>query len=351
MKKRKLFRTLLGLLFFAFLFSCDKDSGSSAIVSKVNIDEKLYYKDVTSRKIADGYFITSIAFDKEGNAWLGTFEQGLIKYNDQETICYDSSNSIITNDAVINSIAVDSKNNVWIGSDGLIKYNGKKFHLYNSKNSPIPEDHIHSINIDSKDNIWFSSSRYQLGGLVRYDGTDNWKVFTPKNSKLPGNMISGIAVAGNDVWVGLNEYVNDARIAKITNDNVTVYSNKQLGFSPYYLGNLCVNSKNQLYVNNDYSLSSMMYNESPNIFSFDGKSTQLIDCTHGDINYISIDRKDNIWCISPLINYILVFDGHKWLAYNIFPEGVNDGIFCIEEAPDGSMWIGTGNGLYIVDPE
>jgi hypothetical protein len=42
----------------------------------------------------DGYFVTSIAFDSKGNAWIGTFKQGIIKYNPLETVIYNSSNSV-----------------------------------------------------------------------------------------------------------------------------------------------------------------------------------------------------------------------------------------------------------------
>ena len=32
-----------------------------------------------NQKILEGYFVLSIAFDNQGNAWIGTFKQGLIK--------------------------------------------------------------------------------------------------------------------------------------------------------------------------------------------------------------------------------------------------------------------------------
>ena len=42
------------------------------------------------------YWIYSIAFDSKGTAWLGTFKQGLIKYNPDGTgLVYNSTNTIL----------------------------------------------------------------------------------------------------------------------------------------------------------------------------------------------------------------------------------------------------------------
>ena len=76
-----------------------------------------------NHKILDGYFVTAIAFDHLGNAWIGTFKQGLIKYGADGIVVYNSTNSIISATAVINEIAIDSKNNVWIGENVSIMPN------------------------------------------------------------------------------------------------------------------------------------------------------------------------------------------------------------------------------------
>ena len=211
---------------FLFLFivisfqSCEKYGNSSTFV---NTD--------FNRKILDGYFVKSIAFDKLGNAWIGTFKQGLIKYSSTGTVVYNSSNSVIPDSAVIQDIAVDSKNNIWIGCEGLIKYDGNSFTFFNTKNTPMPEDLVGSVAVDSKDNIWFTSCRFRQGGIVKYDGL-NWTVYTPDNSALPANFVGSIAVDKNDnVWLALSEIVNNASLVKISNNSWTTYTGNDLGFS------------------------------------------------------------------------------------------------------------------------
>ena len=322
---------LLGLLLV--LSSCKKNDDNP---QTLRID--------FSHKILDGYFVKSIAFDSKGNAWIGTFKQGLIKYNSSETIIYNSSNSIISDTSVIYDIAIDSEDNVWIGCEGLIKYNGSDFIHYNSSSTPIPEDFVGSIAVDSKDNIWFTSCRFRQGGIVKYDGA-NWTVFTPDNSDLPANFVKSIAIDNNDnVWLALTEIVNNAYLVKIENDNWTIYTNNDLGFSPYYFGNIQINSKNELCGAIDYSLSSTISNNGPQVFIFDGESSnQLQFDSLTNVKSISIDNEDNIWCSAN--GGYAVFDGKNWTLDNESFE--EHSVFAIEQALDNKIWIGTGDGIFI----
>jgi ligand-binding sensor domain-containing protein len=320
------------LLLSIGLVSCDKES------------DVFPYKN----KILKGFVVTSIAFDKLGNAWIGTYKKGLIRCNyNGGSVVFNSSNSIIADNAVINDIAVDSKNNIWIGCNGIVKYDGIKFTMYNSTNTPIPEDNVQSIAIDSKDNVWFTSCRFKLGGIVKYDGT-NWNVYTPSNSILPANLVTKISVDKSDnVWLAMTEFVNNAYIIKISNNQWQKYSSNELGFSPYYVSDIKMNSKNKLVCSVDYSLSSTAINKGPKLFSFDGATTftQITNDEVNSVQNIMIDNKDRVWCT--LIGGYALYDGKSW-TYDL-TTFANDGVFTIKQSPDGRIWIGTGNGICIQD--
>jgi ligand-binding sensor domain-containing protein len=306
------------------------------------------FKTTFNTKILDGYVIKSIAFDSKGTAWIGTIRQGLIKYTSGEITVYNSSNSTFPDTSIIWDIAVDSKDNVWIGGDALIKYDGITFTSFNSGNTIIPEDFIYSIAIDSKDNIWVNSSRYKQGGLVKYDGL-TWTVFTPANSQLPVNGIKSIAIDKDDnVWLALQEGVIQAYLVRITNTDWTIYNNNDLGFSPYWFANIQINSKNQLCGGIDYSPSSQSQNLGPQIFVFSGtKTAQLKFDDDTTIRCILVDKEDNIWCIgSGRGSVYAVYNGAKWFTDYNTTFG-NLALFCIEQAPDNKIWIGTEDGVYI----
>jgi ligand-binding sensor domain-containing protein len=295
------------------------------------------------RKILDGYFVTSIAFDHKGNAWIGTFKQGLIKYNSFETKVYDWHNSTIPENGVINDIAIDSHDNVWIGCEGLIKFDGSRFISFNSENSPIPEDFVYSIAIDSKDNVWFTSCRFRTGGLVKYDGF-HWEVFTPLNSDLPVNYIRSIAVDRNDnVWLALSEIVNEASLVKISGSLWATYTRADLGFTPYYFTNIEFNSRNQLCGGIDYSLSSSVINAGPQVFIFNGHDSEEFTFNNAaNVKSITVDDEDNIWCAST--SGYAVYNGENWIVDDsTFRQ---TGVFAIEQDRNKKIWIGTGNGVY-----
>lgn len=324
------------LIIVISLCSCDKSDDNHKVPGNINTN--------FDQKILNGYFVTSIAFDSKGNAWIGTFKQGLIKYNSQETIVYDSSNSLIPANSVIWDIAVDSKGNVWIGCEGLIKFDGENFTLYNSQNTTIPEDFVYSIDIDSKDNIWFTSCRFRQGGIVKYDGT-KWKVYTPDNSELPVNFVHSIAIDNNDnIWLALGEIVTQTYFVKISGDKWTTYTVADLGFSPYYIGNIQISSYNEICASVDYSLSSTWVNSGPQVFVFDGNtSMQLQFDSITKIKSIKVDNEDNIWCNT--YNGYAVYNWDIWVVDDSIFKDI--GSFTIEQSLDNRIWIGTGDGVFI----
>ena len=299
----------------------------------------------------DGYAVQAIAFDSKGNAWIGTQGKGLIRYNENknEVVLYNSENSILPESFVLWDIAVDKNDNVWIGADGLWKFDGKNFTHYNSQNTAMPEDVVWSIAVDSKNNIWFASCRYNQGGLVKYDGR-TWTAYTPDNSPLPINSIKGIAIDKSDnVWLSLSDYATWSSLVKISDEKWNVYTEKELGFMPYNMGGIQFDSKNRLWGAIDYSLSSAILVGSPNLFIFDGKQTTQLSCRN-NINtdghtQITIDNKDNVWCFGiGMTSGVLI--GEQWKQFdNSVLGGLNPWI--IKEAPNGRLWFGYENGIYI----
>ena len=301
-----------------------------------------------STKILDGYPIASIAFDSHGTAWIGTHNQGIIKYNSGTVTYYNSTNSEFKDTSIIRVIKVDSKDNVWIGGIGLTKFDGNSFITYTSKNSPIPEDWVTSIAIDSKDNIWFNSCRYMQGGIVKYDGI-NWTMYTPDNSLMPINYVKSIAIDKNDnIYLAFQEKVRHIILAKISKDNTWSFiSNIDLGFTPYWIGNIKINAKNELCGSIDYFPLPWNPGDTlpgPQVFIYNtAATTQLkFDNDPNSVKGISIDKDENIWCFG-YSGAHSVYNGYKWsIDYFSYED-----IYAIEESPNNKMWIATGNGIYI----
>ncbi len=318
-------RLLLLFSFFIFIPSCVKDEND------VNF--------IFDTQILDTLKVWSIAFDNSGNTWIGTYKQGLIKYNSTETIVYNSSNSLFSDTTIIYDIAVDSKNNIWIGCEGLVKFDGTTFTLFDNTNSPIPKNHVTIIDVDSKDNIWLASSSYQSGGLVKFDGT-SWTVYTPDNSDIPLNLINGLTIDKSDnLWLAQSEKVNNPYLSKLSNDQWTVYSKADFGITPYYFGDVQINSKDKACVAIDHLYGGGYI---PQVFIYDGNSSKTLEFDNFSmIIHLRVDKDDNIWCTGSS-GYLAVYDGKIWHKKHF-----EEGVLSIEQAPDGRMWLGTGEGIFI----
>ena len=300
----------------------------------------------TVTELLDGYHVTEIAFDSKGNAWIGTAKQGIIRYNAEETLFFNSDNSIIPKDFYLWDIAIDRNDNVWMGgTHGLLKYDGQKFTLYNTQNTPMPKSSVFSIAIDSQNNVWFASCDIDTGGIVKYDGIE-WTVYTPDNSILPYNLVTNIVTDQSDnVWVG---YWNC--LVKISKNEWKIFTDNELGFTPYNISYININSKNSVVGVIDYSGSSMFFPlSSPDFFIFDGEKTTLLSCNGGirliTMPIITVDHNDCIWCFGTG-GKCGVWMGDQWMQLDRSEWG-GFGAWAIIEAPDHRIWIGTEDGIYI----
>ena len=361
-------KRLVYILFVAvFFYSCNKPEDKPK--------EEEFVELGNLQKILYGYHVRAIEFDSKGNAWIGTLDQGIIRYNANETVFFDSE-SIIPGGFTLQDIAIDKKDNIWIGvsgtefefgvglwGGGLLKYDGQEFTLYNSQNTPMPLDMARKIEIDSQNNIWFLCGNYNTGGLVKYDGTE-WTVFTPDNSVLPYTSINSIAIDQSDnVWLGVYNH-----LIKITNSGGwEIYSGEELGFyqygpgGGYDIGYIKINSKNCVIGTLDYKFYGFeappLLFPVPNLlvmFIFDGeKTTEFViwNYFYTGISNITIDHNDYIWCSQKWVNpnrHGVWYGGEH--GEIIDDSKFDDYIATIREAPDYKIWFGTGNGIYIKNP-
>ncbi|MDR6803211.1 ligand-binding sensor domain-containing protein [Dyadobacter sp. BE34] len=329
-------KILLIVLSFALLNACKNDTQNPVPL------------EIADASLQD-YHVISIAFDKSGTAWLGTLGQGLIRHSGTSIAVFDSTNSILTK-AAIWDIEIDKKGNVWLGADDLIKYDGSKFTRYGSGEYNLPRNAVRSVAIDGADNVWFSAGASRQGGLVKYDGK-RFSAFTPENSKLPGNLIGGIAIdQQNTVWIALNDGVTATSIVRIKDDKWDVFGEKELGFNPYYYGNIVTDKNNDLLASINYGLSSSIAPSRPQIFRFNGQSTQIIKLPEEDkkvymTQQVFVDRDNRIWAAFWDDKEYGIFRNGKWELKDLDESG---GIFAFGQSLTGEIWLGTGRGVYIL---
>ena len=103
---------------------------------------------------------------------------------------YDVSNSGLPHDW-IGCITFDNNNIAWIGTffNGIARFDGSSWTTFNSSNSGLPSDSVWCLTVDRANHLWIGTTK----GLAKFDGS-HWTVFTQANSPLPYNNVLSLAV-------------------------------------------------------------------------------------------------------------------------------------------------------------
>jgi sugar lactone lactonase YvrE len=105
--------------------------------------------------------------DSQNRKWLGTFDNGLIEWNDNFNFrCFNNSNSALPNN-FINAIDEDSDGNLWLATDeGFACLKNDTIISYsNLVNSPIIE-----VKVDNQNRVWLGE--LGDGRLLVFDGNN-----------------------------------------------------------------------------------------------------------------------------------------------------------------------------------
>lgn len=308
-----------------------------------NNPEKPCY-DFTTR-ILEGYNVNAIEFDRNGIAWIGTSKQGLIRYGADGMYIYNSQNSIISDTMIIYDLDFDPEGNLWIGAEKLLEFDGNEFRIHDPAEGGERFEYIQRVKVDSRGLVWLTVCI--MGGcrLMNFDGS-NWELFTIESFEgCPTNFTDIFVIDRMDnTWFPLtnNSFM---RLACYTGTDWRIYTDQELDIGSIFIGDLDVNSKNKICGSIDYSLISNALNPGPDIFIFDGDTTNKTTYdTLYDIRSIFVDKQDNIWCI----NYtggIGVFDGKEWYRNDTIFKGIE--LTEMEQSPDMQIWLGSRNGIYL----
>jgi len=242
-----------------------------------------------------GYGISAMAIDAQGNKWFGTYGSGVFKFDGTNWTNYTAENSGLKDNTIIkNAITADPQGNVWFGTSsrvtsrgtGVSKFDGTKWTTYNSDNGLV-YNLVLSIASDAQGNKWFATGK----GISKFDGV-TWTSYTSLNSNnqlVDGAYFITIDAQGNK-WIATSPGV-----LKFDGTNWTNYTTSNSGLA------------------------------------YDG------------ITSIAIDAKGNKW-FGTLMG-VSKFDGTNWTNFG-HGSGLDYAVMSIAIDPQGNKWLWTGIGLY-----
>ncbi|CAG0936468.1 hypothetical protein TFLX_05343 [Thermoflexales bacterium] len=172
------------------------------------------YQTFDSGLVSD--WVSTVAIDGAGNAWLGT-NSGVNRLSTAgEWITYTTGNSGLTSDYVY-AIADDAHGNLWIGTDnGLNQLTpGGTWITYTLDNSGLLSEAVYDIDFDQAGNVWLATPQTTFpsvrsnrpaaeeGGVSALLTSGEWITYTWDNSNLLSPETTAIAVDNyGRKWIG-----------------------------------------------------------------------------------------------------------------------------------------------------
>jgi len=319
------------------LSSCDKSESLNQFNSTISFE--------VSDRILEGKKVSCVDFDSDGNAWIAV-GSSLHFYDGTISAAFEVYSEIL-------DISVGKGGKVWIATKdhGLALFYDGKFTFYNNQNSDLPRDLVICVEAAPDGTVWFSSSAHMLGGLMHFDGKD-FELFTPENSILNQNLIIDLKIdrQGN-VFFTSEGTVTEAKVFKIDQRGRMTALGGDAKF--YWIAALDVNSRSEVIIADDHSLSSCMgcYTDAISVYR-NGKWTKLeADFDLSFLNRMFVDKRDFIWVQGSMKNdyqSYFVFDGNKWhrSPKDLFSDAF---VYSVKVDPHNTIWFCTNDGIFLLN--
>jgi ligand-binding sensor domain-containing protein/serine phosphatase RsbU (regulator of sigma subunit) len=287
--------------------------------------------------------INDITVSKNGELWISTPNKGIYKLNFNDPL-YPSAlninvnNGLITNN--INCIFSDIEGNVWIGSygNGLIKFLGAEFIQYNFSESPEVSN-VTAITKSPNATIWIGSEN----GLFTFNpDISNEALSVTAFKQLKGKHITTLHYSSSGLlWIGT---ANNGAYSYNLKSNNLVHLNSTYHLSCDHVNTIAEGIDNTIYLGSSEGL--FIYSPSNNKFT---RLTTQQGLPHNAVTYILPDSKNRIW-IASHGSPIYFFKNQEFKTFKDIPGLKSYNLNCIVEDKKGHIWFGSeGDGLFQFD--
>ena len=303
----------------------------------------------------------SILIDKQDRIWVGTWGTGFYLFNPKTEkfnryLIYPENRQTLNKDydAVLD-ILQDHDNNIWLGTNGggvcvltpKLKFNSVGYHP--KPNKGLPNTRTMSVLEDKSGNLWLGTI-----GSGLFWSPDRKNFYSIENQSVDDSRFFTIKYLyqdiENNIWVGTNngtfniEFINqlpqmvrvqEKYATQIFNGAVvSILDHKDLIFMGTLSSGLFIYDKN-----NNLSIVKR--------FTKQNKNTG--DLRSDRISYLLKDSKEQIWIGT--YNGLHILDKKDTTIqlaenyFNINGRFTGNIITCIDEDQKGNIWVGTPNGL------
>jgi len=279
--------------------------------------------------------VSGIAFDSLNNKWIGT-GSGLFKFNGVNWMKYDTTNSGLPENS-INNLAFDKQNNLWICTyqRGVVKYNGINWILFDTNNSGVKSNIVPGIAIDNQNVKWFAAYGK---GLVKYNDT-NWVIYNTSNSGIHNHSLFKLLIENNIKWIGT---VNG--LIKYDDTSWVRYYTGNSGLPDNWVRTIFLDNQKNKWMGTRFG-GAAKFNTNNNIWTI--YDTQFPGLPANEVASILIEDSGMKWfgTNSGLAKYndtVVTIYGPPITSNSI--------VNVLKQDKYGNIWIGTDGGLYVHNP-
>ena len=311
---------------------------------------------------SSGYDVKSIIEDDKGYIWIGTWEQGLLRYDPVQDRYYAYRNINPAQSAHV--LFQDNRGNIWIGTwrYGLVRMENPydmehyqlKFYTHKKGDSQsLCDDIIYKIAQDRNTGKLWIGSRSGLSILESEEGEGVFSNYLPGNDSgtLPFNEVDAL-LSSNDglMWIGMlggGVYTVNTRPKLFDYDPIVPLLER---FPTSSIRSVYASGNHTLY------MGVMGYG----LVEYDTEKQTIIHYTQhpafGHMPYIStvndiIRLSNGNYCFATGDDGIWIYDGKNVNAIGpqTHPALTDVCIYSLFEDKHANLWIGTRNGLCILD--
>jgi ligand-binding sensor domain-containing protein len=323
----------------------------------------------------------TLAIGKDDALYIGTLEEGLIRYADGDFTLWTVPNvpryaafshivpatdgSLYFVEQYWNSVdqfdpasgqwetpdyesisiprAVDSKGYLWSGAyDGLWIFSPAGSRTHFTTKEGLPSDNVNDVALDASGNAWIATD----GGLAAVESDKVTSVYKGTEIGLVSDIVKKVFVDSNgNIWAA-GEYGGD--IARFEpGGKQTLFTAKKLFDSePNAITGFAEDANGDLLVATD---GDGLYRRSPsNVWNRITAGDPGVNVPVDNILCVSVAPDGSIWL--GLKDRAARFDGEKWQSFTT-KEGMSGrAVYDIYFASDGTIWFATDGGVTRIQP-
>jgi len=312
--------------------------------------------------------VTALYQDQKGDLWIGS--SGGLNYLQSDGISFghyyhDERSEFSLSNNFIRAILADQSGNLWIATEGgglnrMIRNNENNilFERFSADNSGLNHNINLSLAIDNSENLWIGT----LSGLNKTDlKKRNFNLYrkndSPYSVDLAGNVIASVYKDENDViWIGnwgqgLNLYNRET-------GKVEHYSSKLAGkyhISNDYIHCIFEDAMHTIWLGTRDGL--MVYEKQKKSFTRPEeffKDRGFSNFPGLRINMMIQDHHGTYWVATHDGIYRMERNGPRpehYYAGAIKEYNISSNlVYALLEDQEGAIWVGTINGLDVIDP-